>query len=228
MSSVFVVKDKETGEEFLQPVIPMSDAMRAIRASGYQDGSIDGYNSGYDAAYAVFEQKMHCTTAVGDGSRVLKFKLPFFPQLLIVAGYFPDGYKEDGCIAQFHADFGSFAYLAGSSSAYTSGGNVATSPMTSSSILNRLSMQEDGSAELYNITGTNTTPEGFFKSGIPYTIVAAKYTELSDKERITEYVASLEGSGEVTLSLIKVNSSFTTDEWSELEATKPNWKINLK
>ena len=65
-----------------------------------------------------------------------------------------------------------------------------------------------------------------YGAGVPYTMIAVKYVQQTDKERIADFVGRLTGSGSVTLNKAKVNASFTDSQWAALIATKPNWTFS--
>lgn len=179
-----------------------------------------------DAVTALGQSCAHrhfVTTVTGNGQTVIRFHVPFAPDYLTVLCGDSDVYANaDQVIYSVSFDLAAFGFLGGM--AYTSvGGGVQGQLMTSASIHNRYSRAQDGTVTLQNI---GTTVSSFF-AGRPYTVIAVQYTQTGDKERITEYVRSLTGSGSATLNRAKVEAAFTAEEWAALAAEKPDWTFSF-
>lgn len=163
----------------------------------------------------------------GDGSQELHFTVPFEPDILSVTGFEPAAHKKANVVAQLHANLASFGYIAALSSAYNAAGALATTAMTTESILNRYARQDDGSVTISNVRGASTDTVAVFQQDLPYVVAAVRYDKPSDAQRITEYVQSLTGSGTAMLSARKIYAAFTEEQWQALIAQKPDWTFTL-
>lgn len=177
------------------------------------------FTAGEEAERKRCVAKHYAEVFYGNGQTSVSFHVPFEPDFIAVLCSDSDVYKESsGVVYSATFDLASFGFIAGVG--YTSTANgIVGQLMTSISVLNRYSRSADGTVTLQNIGST----AGLFFSGRPYFVVAIKYIEKTDKERITEYIQSLGDSGSATLNKAKIDAAFTAEEWSALIATKPNW-----
>lgn len=184
------------------------------------------YDAGAAAGKAEAEQtcamQHFVTVLTGSGETSLSFHVPFPPDLLVVTGYDPTVLATDYQVMMFVYDIAAFGLMGGYM--LTSCNQSAYSlAMTTVSALTRYARADDGTVTLGNIRGNNSHPVGTFGAAVQYTVTAVKYTNRTDKERITEMVEGLTGSGSLTLNRAKVNGAFTDEEWAALIATKPDW-----
>ena len=190
------------------------------------------YDAGFAAAEALCGQKHYVTTVTGNGTTSLSFHVPFTPDSLLVF------VSEVGMYAKLDAktmffemgqfDLAGFGMIGGMYKVFYNNKENNLS-VTTTSMLTRYAQDAEGIVTLQNliINSISTTVPATFIDGAEYVVVAAKYTEKSDKERITEYVRSLTGSGSTTLNQAKVNAAFTDDEWAALIAEKPDWTFGF-
>lgn len=173
-------------------------------------------------------QKLHdrCNlrhyTAVlaGDGSTSISFKLPFQPDLLEVVCTDPRVILQNYSIVIFVADLNGLGLMSGFFELAYEGG-VRGTAMTTTSVLSRFSIADDGTVTLSGMKEGNT--DCVFGEDFPYQIVATKLTDKGLRQRYEEFVESLTGSGTCQVCKQKVYSVFTTQEWEVLKATRPNW-----
>lgn len=181
----------------------------------YAEGKVDGLGEG--AAICAAKHFVH--NFVGDGSSSVSFHVPFEPDTVQIIGCSPFANTKEYALAMFVYDRRAFGFLGGAAlHGKTSTGILTTTMMTTTSALKRYSRTEDG---VITIKGIATSV--VFDPDYLYTVVAVKYTEQTDKERITDFVNRLTGSGTVTLNQATVNAAFTDDEWAVLIAHKPDW-----
>jgi hypothetical protein len=164
----------------------------------------------------------------GQGSYVIN--VPFEPDAIALFGWEPTLLVGSSNIALCNIDLRAFGLGAGVYYVQNTGTDFAGALMTTKTYKNRYSRAENGDVTLQgmNIT-TPFKASGVFGSNIKYKLVAVKYTDKTDKARITDFVNSLPSgsSGSVTMNQEKVNAAFTTAEWSALIATKPSWTFAM-
>lgn len=180
----------------------------------YNEGKTDGLADGA----AICTAKHFVYNFVGDGGKSVSFHVPFEPDTVQIIGFDPMVHKTNLTLATIVCDIRAFGQLGGYA-AYGNGSTLSTTMFTTVSISTRYSRTEDGVITVQNINSAGA----YFGNGFVYTVIAVKYADRSDKERITDFVNGLTGSGTVTLNRAKVNAAFTDDEWAALVATKPNW-----
>lgn len=192
---------------------------------GYQVGVSDGYVWGEQTATDACKAKYYATVIPGSGETTLSFHVPFEPDLICIVGFDPTCLLVNYTNMLFVFDVAAFG-LMGGFVVTSKGSNVQNGAMTTVTALNRYSQASDGTVTIQKIIALSGNPDGTFASNVMYSVTAVKYTDKTDKERITEMVNSLDGSAEgksLTLNRAKVNAAFTTEEWNALIATKPNW-----
>lgn len=184
----------------------------------------------YDAGKAVAEHKCalkHFTAEFyGNDQTSYTINIPFEPDIVMLVAQDPTVLTATNNVFSFFADIRAFGMVGGTIVGHTTGTQLINMAMTSKSIFTRYSRAENGDVTLTNMTiNDGNKPDGIFPSNVKHTLVAAKYTDKTDKVRITEFVNGLSssGSGSLTINQDKVNASFTTAEWNALVATKPNW-----
>ena len=182
----------------------------------------DVYASGEAAALAECQEKHYVTAFTGNGSGEATFDMPFVPDFIAVSNMTAYSIKEIGRILYLLYDVRTVGILAGAGLTITSeSGGVKALMMTETKAKSRFNF-ENGTCTLTDLA------EYFFANGEKYIVAAVKYTDKSDKERITEYINALPDSGGSTaLSKIKKEANFSDAEWAALIATKPNWTITL-
>ena len=186
-------------------------------------GTEDTYKpSEMAAAVGVCHAKHYVTVMPGSGETSLSFHVPFAPDLLMVVGFDPTVMTGTDQILLFVYDIAAFGLMGGYMLTCRKQ-NVYSLAMTTVSALEKYTRAEDGTVTLSNIKGNATHPVAAFAENAQYSVTAVKYTDKTDKERITEMVEELTGSGSLTMNRAKVNAAFTDEEWSALIATKPDW-----
>lgn len=188
------------------------------------------YAAGEKAAAARCQAEHFVQIVPGSGTGELSFHVPFAPDFLAVAGYYPTGYMQDGVFAQIHMDMASFYYLCGLSSAYNTAGLLSTAQLQTKTTPNRYERGEDGTCRLYNLIGTNAATKATFQKDLPYVVTAVKYTDKSLRTRIERYINTLDDSGGTTmLDRAAIFSVFTEAEWEALiaEKTRGGWTFTM-
>ena len=182
------------------------------------------YEAGEAAEQARCGGKHFVTTVLGNGETSISFPIPFEPDFLaIFCGDSDIWGATSSTVYGAIFDIAAFGLIAGVMFVSTSSG-FANNAMSTESYKTRYSQAEDGTVTIGNIGGASA---GSFKANRPYMVCAVKYVEQTDKERITEYVRSLTGSGTVQLNKGKVNAAFTDEEWAALIAEKPGYTFTL-
>lgn len=161
---------------------------------------------------------------VGDGGTSRSFQVPFEPDFIQIFCFDPTVINKASVLASFFYDQRAFGLYAGTYQYGSGSGSLKNGAFSTTSASTRYVRAEDGTITVKDFASNAAVVYG---AGLPYTIIAVKYAEQSDKERITSFVNGLTGSGSVTLNQAKVNAAFTADEWAELIGTKPNWTFNL-
>lgn len=192
-----------------------------VAGGGYTDADLQAkYDQGLEAGTAICAAKHFVCNFVGDGSGSASFYVPFEPDVVQIIGFDPTYNKTPYALGSFCYDQRAFGFAAGFMQYGMATGASASQAMTTKTALNRYSRTEDG---IITISNLHSSSPVVFYPNYSYTVVAVKYTDQTDKERITDYVNRLAGSGTVTLNQTKVAAAFTDDEWAVLIATKPNW-----
>ena len=195
-------------------------AVHSVHADAYEEGHKDGKNE--EAELCATKHFVH--NFVGDGNSTHSFCIPFEPDVIQIFGFDPALFNTPYALAVVICNMAAFGLLGGMTYYGSASGGMANMAYTSTAMRTRYSRTADGIVTIKNIGGT--TADVVFATGFPYTAVAVKYVEQTDKERITAFVNRLTGSGKVTLNQAKVNAAFTDDEWAALIAGKPNWTFN--
>jgi hypothetical protein len=192
--------------EDMAPAVPMV----------YEAGVVDGKAE----AEARCSMKHFVTVLPGSGQTSITVHVPFEPQFVMIAGYGPTAILVNNTAMALICDLVAFGMMGGSINRWN-GSTVAQTSLTTVSIYDRYSRDEDGFVTL--TAKINNTSSAVFAENVQYTLIAVKYTDKTDRERITEMVNGLTGSGSVTMNKAKVSAAFTDEEWEALIATKPDW-----
>ena len=224
------IRDKTSGTHLLT-LDDMPEHIDGVYRTGYitgeESGRVEGYSIGYDAGtadeHAKCVAKHFVTTVTGNGQTSISFHVPFKPDFLAINCGDSDLYGTSTLtVASVYFDLCAFGLIAGISQVGATGG-FKNGAMSTESYKTRYAQDENGIVTVGNVG----SQAGTFKANRPYMVCAVKYEEQTDKDRITEYVRSLEGSGSVTLNLGKVNAAFTEEEWSALTDEKPGWTFGF-
>lgn len=211
---------REQSGEAGQLMFP-ADFLRAVR-SVYDSGHTHGMEDGAELCMGMHFVR----NFIGDGGVSHSVHVPFEPDVVCITGFDPTCIKKNYQMAMVMCDIRAFGVLGGLveyGDAGTSSG-IANMAYTTTSMLTRYSRTADGTITLANIGPSGRTV--VYGAGVPYTLIAVKYAEQTDKERITAFVKRLTGSGSVTLNKSKVNAAFTDSQWAALIATKPGWTFS--
>ena len=189
---------------------------------------VDGIEEVYEVG--VYEEHTRCvekhfaTTIMGNGQTSISFHVPFEPDFISIVCNDPDIVAANPPLVNaVYFDLRSFSRMGGMCVVGRS--TLVTNTATQSQdIWKRYSRADDGTITIKDIAGSYI---GSFKANRPYLVCAIKYVEQTDKERITEYIRSLDGSGSTVINQAKVNAAFTDEEWAALIAEKPNWTFTL-
>ena len=234
------IRDK-TGRSDLLTLDNMALGIEDVYVTGRENGHAEGYNIGWDSGYAVgleggheagvaegtaqCEAKHFVTTVFGKGETSISFPIPFEPDFLaIFCGDSDIWGATTPTVYGATFDIAAFGLIAGIMFVSNSGG-FSNNALSTETYKLRYSRAEDGTVTIGNLGPPGGT--GKFKSSRPYMVCAVKYVGQTDKERITEYVRSLTGSGSVTLNKAKVNAAFTDAEWAALIDEKPSYTFNF-
>lgn len=212
-------------------LLSVADAIRAKTGTADKLAFPDGMAAAIPGVYAAGEAaeaarcaaKHFVTTIEGNGETSISFLVPFEPDLLIAVCNDPAAQYTSGSLASFFADRAALGQIGGSTDVYNGSGTTNGNLSTVTKALERCSRAEDGIVTLKDLA----TSLPAFALGRPYVISAVKYTDKTDRERITEFVQSLTGSGKANLNQAKVNAAFTSDEWAALIAEKPDWTFSM-
>lgn len=197
-------------------LIDATGPSQADLQASYDAGVLAGEEAG--AAHCAAQHFVHNFTGSGGGS--VSFRLPFEPDALVIIGFDPTCRTVSGALNYFVCDLRAFGLLGGYSSYINNAGEGQTTIYTTKTVLTRYSRTADGLVTIGNITAAANV---IFAPGFAYTVIAVRYAEQTDAERIAAFIGGLTGSGTVTLNRDKVTAAFTDDEWVMLIATQPNW-----
>lgn len=166
-------------------------------------------------------QMEHFATVLpGSGTDTLTFHVPFEPDAVTIIGFDPVALAVNRTVMFFNYDLRAFGILGGFiQGSYNQ--KTTSIAMTTESAKTRYSRREDGTVTIGNCNPDSASH--LFTAGVMYSVTAVKYTDKTDRERITEMVTGLTGSGSLILNKGKVNAAFTDEEWAALIAQKPNW-----
>lgn len=177
------------------------------------------FDAGAQLAREECKAKHYVMEFTGDGTDSVTFQCPFEPDAVIVLGFDPFAYFKTGGIMSLTFDMSAFGRRGCSYFTTPDRGSVG-SPKGAKNLIAKSGENQ------YTISGIvvgSTT--GIFFSGSKYQVIAVKYTDKTDKQRITEFIESLPSGGtdSITLYADKVNAAFSETEWSALIATKPTY-----
>lgn len=181
----------------------------------------EGVTAGQENGAAICAAKHFVHNFVGDGGTSVSFCVPFEPDTVELIGYDPLILHTPSAVLNFIYDIASFGRVVGSCQSTDASISVKSAVISHTGMVERFSQAEDGTITLHDLGSSSHTSN--FIEGFVYTVIAVKYTEQTDKERITEFVNKLTESGTVILQQEKVNAALTEDEWAALIATKPDW-----
>lgn len=189
------------------------------------------YEAGKVEAEAICQAKHFATVMPGSGTTSLSFHVPFEPDLLLVVGFDPTAWltATSGAMA-FIYDPKAMGFLAGATinSTGTSANPTArVAAMRHVDAEAKYARTEDGTVTLQKVSTNSSGVYAAFPQNVIYSITAVKYTDKTDKERITEMVSGLTGTGTISIRATMVNEAFTDDEWNALIATKSGWTFKL-
>lgn len=172
---------------------------------------------------AIGDSPRHFSAVIeGTGEDTLSFYVPFEPDLISVTGYDPTVLLEENNAMQLIYDLRSFG-LMGGMVLISKVNSSKLAALTSVSAATRYSREENGTVTIQNIKDAAMTSGGIFRTNVMYSVSAVKYTDKTDRQRITEMVQRLTGKGSLTVNRAKVNAAFTDEEWAALIAQKPGW-----
>ena len=207
----------------------IADALRTAHANNEKykpsemAAAITGVHEAGKSAAAAECQAKHFTTVIeGDGGDTLSFNVPFEPDLISVTGYDPTVLLEENNAMQLIYDLRAFGIMGGMV-LISMVNSSKLAALTSVSALSRYSREADGTVTIRNIKDTGMKTGGIFRPNVMYSVSAVKYTDKTDRQRITAMVERLTGKGSLTVNRAKVNAAFTDEEWAALIATKPDW-----
>lgn len=162
----------------------------------------------YEAGGADCRTKHFAATVLGDGSGMLQVKIPFAPDYIAVNSYDPLVMATAGCNLNFCADLRAVSHLAGvvtasrESSPYSAG-------LSHSGLEVRYTRDADGTVTFYDMPCADGATAGRFLAGAAYVVIALKYTDKTDRERVIEFLQRLtEESGALTMSRKIVTGAF--------------------
>ena len=173
----------------------------------------------------------HFTTFVkGDGSDTLRFSMPFVPDCISALAYDPRAMAQTGAVLQVNIDRRALSYLAGF--VMSAKPNVPyTSAMAHGALSTRLFIEGD-TITIKELPCTYGTTQGVFSEGVDYVVMAQKYTDLTDAQRLTAFLQELSGkSGTFSLSKQIVTGAFpgADQENSETgESMNEDWNALIR
>lgn len=173
-----------------------------------------------DNSVALYEKCVnnhYIATVTGDGTGTMTFQVPFAVDTLAVLCLDPLAQSSGYNIIQYHVDLMAMS-LAGAVAVSSRNGSLSPVAVNAEIMITRCSQADDGTVTL--LTGISSC---VFGKDMPYLVMATKYTDKTLKERYTELVESLTGSGTLIVCSDRIYSVFTTAEWTALTATKPDW-----
>ena len=200
----------------------------AGRANGFDVGFSEGFLEGDANGFATCRAKHYTEVRKGDGTNTFLVNCGFKPDFFVVfstAGY---PLTVANRIIWAYQDFrGVGKWSSRRLSTIASGERQPADIKTSAA--ERFFPYADGRVGYYGEASTSSaTKEIVFDENTYYTAICVKYTDKTDKQIITEVVNALpESGGTVDFAAVKVNATFTEEEWQKLIASKPKWTFSL-
>lgn len=219
-------------------LLALADKLRTLGATDegllFPDGFMDGVAQTWDngrlqglqdgAELCSARHFVH--TFVGDGSSSMTLHIPFEPDAVHVFGFDPRALTSDYCLFSIYYDLRAFGQCVGFIQHTSTDSRLTNTAFSANSAIKRYQRDADGNTTFSGVGTSNA--EVFFGSGFPYTVVAVKYTEQTDAQRIEAFLSALSATGgTITLTRAKVEAAFTDTQWAALVSTCPNWTINL-
>ena len=160
----------------------------------------------YAAGKHGCEGRHFVSLAAGCG-RLMEFPVPFTPDFISVSCYDPRAMAEPGTILQFCADCRALSNLAGLALSAKEG-TPYSAGLSHGGLETRLTVG-DGLVQIRDVPCVLGTTHGLFPEELSYVVVAHRYTEQSDAQRLTAFLQTLSGkSGTFTLSKKLVTGAF--------------------
>ena len=181
------------------------------------------YDAGLGEGAAICAAKHYTYNFIGDGSGSVSFPVPFEPDAVEIIGFDPIFASRTNSLLMFTGDRRSLGQLSGFLQYAKGNGGISNAALAYAALSNRCSWAE-GILTFKDVAGSTAVT---FGKGCAYTAIVVKYTDQTDKERITDFVNNLTGSGTASLQKAKVEAAFTDNEWATLISTKPNWTFTL-
>lgn len=160
----------------------------------------------YAAGKGDCEGRHYVAVTAGHG-RTIEFSVPFEPDFISISCYDPRAMAQPGSILQFCADRRALSNLAGLALSSREG-MPYNAGLSHSALETRLTVA-DGLVQVRDIPSALGATNGVFLAGVPYVVMAHRYTEQSDARRLTDFLQALAGkSGTFTLSQKIVTGAF--------------------
>jgi len=165
-------------------------------------------------------QNFFVRTVNGDGTGTLAVEIPFSPDALLVYTQSPYAAAETYQNIMTVYDLRTFLRYCGMNRVIATSNTWNTQALLNQSEKRPVYASGVLSVAPGTVVGGHTC---VYNASVPYTVVAVKYTEKSDRELLTEVIAGLPDSAyTATFSQYRVNATVTESEWAALTQTKPN------
>ena len=173
------------------------------------------------------EMQYFNTSFIGSGTTEASFAIPFMPDVVQIMAFSAYATSEENVYQSVMLDTRAVTNWSGLMTISALNGSLitpSTSPAKAKSIHGGLFSYENGV-----FTWNLSSKEWVFSPYVRYYVVAARFPNKDAKKMVEEEISLLpdavpDGStGNLLYSSARINSVFTTDEWTALTATKPNW-----
>lgn len=168
------------------------------------------------------------TSFVGDGTSKASFAIPFIPDMVVISGTSAYIDTMPGNFMSIAFDMRSAWKYAGRMAYSTKAGSIGTGVIKTSSALASVSYA-DG-VFTWNAPALPAT----WSPATRYSVMAVKFPEQTVKTLVEEEIVLLpdavpsDSNGTLVYNSAQINDTFTTDEWAELIAQKPNWTFSME
>lgn len=168
------------------------------------------------ALYDRCHKNHYAITFTGDGTSQMQFAMPFEPDAVQLLCSDPRIMFQNNGLMFINIDYSGLG-MAGGVVNLLRNGKVINTAMTTTTVFNRVTYG-DGV-----LTISGSVDDFVFVKDLEYRLVATKLTDKTYRQRYEEFVESLTGSGTAQVCKTKIEAAFTTDEWTALKATRPDW-----
>lgn len=206
----------------------MPDAVAKACSRMYANGKIDGYGQGSEAERVQCAQKHFTGKFRGKDERGFSIAIPFNPTLILVESCYPYVNSQNGSFVSMAINMRSWDRFLGRIQYNSNSGTMSTIRVPTS-VRDAYFQYKDG---IFTFQPPDNVMIGtYWRSQAVYNVIAVALEPENIAALIAEQIVDLPdavpagNTGTLNFDKSMVESTFTTSEWEQLVARKPNWNI---